>query len=60
MDLKVVNGAVGAAQYCCYYINKAEPQELRDAVSKLVNEVLEIIQIWVRKQNEYRRLYAEN
>ena len=39
-DIKLVNGAHGIAMYVCYYLNKAEPEELKGELSKLIVNVL--------------------
>ena len=39
-DIKLINGAHGIAMYVCYYLNKAEPEELKNELSNLVANVL--------------------
>ena len=39
-DIKLVNGAHGVAMYVCYYLNKAEPEELKSQLSTLIENVL--------------------
>ena len=39
-DIKLVNGAHGVAMYVCYYLNKAEPEELKSQLSNLIENVL--------------------
>lgn len=39
-DIKIVQGAHGIAMYVCYYLNKAEPDELKGDLSNLFTNVL--------------------
>ena len=41
MDIKLIDGAMGAAMYVSYYVNKAEPQMLRNELSMLIRDVLD-------------------
>ena len=51
MDIKLIDGAMGA-MYVSYYVNKAEPQMLRNTISMLIRDVLDRDQT----MSSYRRL----
>ena len=39
MDIQVVDNAEGAAYYVCHYLYKSEPDELKCALSNLIQTV---------------------
>ena len=41
MDIQLINDADGAAYYVCHYLCKAEPDELKCALSNLINTVFQ-------------------
>ena len=41
MDIQLINDANGAAYYVCHYLCKSEPDELRCALSNLINTVFQ-------------------
>lgn len=39
MDIKVINNAEGAAYYESHYFSKSEPDDLKSALSNLINTI---------------------